>query len=58
MIPLAVRMGVIGPFTFDGKKGRTPKQLVAIVRTLPKQVWFPLSDAGAEDSGGESHPMQ
>ena len=49
-IPWDRWVGFIEPFYYDGKKGRKPKPLETMLRMYLLQVWFSLSDAGAEDA--------
>jgi IS5 family transposase len=57
-IPWADWVGVIEPFYYDGKKGRKPKPLETMLRMYLLQVWFSLSDEGAEDAVYDSYAMR
>ena len=48
----------IEPFYYQGKKGRKPKPLETMLRMYLLQVWFTLSDEGAEDAVYDSYAMR
>jgi len=57
-IPWDRWVGLIEPFYYDGKKGRKPKPLETMLRMYLLQVWFSLSDEGAEDAVYDSYAMR
>lgn len=57
-IPWDRWVGLIEPFYYNGKKGRKPKALETMLRMYLLQVWFSLSDEGAEDAVYDSYAMR
>ena len=57
-IPWAQWVGLIEPHYYSGKKGRKPKPVETMLRMYLLQVWFSLSDEGAEDAIYDSYAMR
>ena len=57
-IPWQRWVELIEPFYYDGKKGRKPKPLETMLRMYLLQIWFTLSDEGAEDAIYDSYAMR
>ena len=58
IIPWDEWVGVIVPFYPSGKRGRPPKGIEKMLRMYLLQVWFNLSDEGAEDAIYDSYSMR
>ena len=50
-------VGIIRPYYPTGKRGRSPKDIEAMLRMYLMQNWFSLSDEGIEDAIYDSHAM-
>ena len=57
-IPWSRWVGLIGPFTCSGSRGRKPKALETMLRMYLLQAWFSLSDEGVEDAIDDSYAMR
>ena len=57
-IPWSRWVGLIEPHYYSGTKGRKPKPVETMLRMYLLQVWFSLSDEGAEDAIYDSYAMR
>ncbi len=57
-IPWSRWVGLIEPHYYSGEKGRKPKPVETMLRMYLLQVWFSLSDEGAEDAIYDSYAMR
>jgi IS5 family transposase len=57
-VPWPVRVGLIEPFYYSGRRGRRPKPLEMMLRMYLLQAWFSLSDEGVEDAVYDSYAMR
>jgi len=57
IIPWDEWVGLIKPYYFDGRRGRPPIGIEKMLRMYLLQIWFTLSDEGAEDAIYDSYAM-